>query len=168
MQAMASDLTAEEMRLLGMYFESKATRTHAVADPELAQVGRFVYNRGNPSPASPPVPTATAPPATAPTACRALGGQHAQYVENQLRAFSKRERTNDNAVMHTIASKLSELELKAVASYISGLHAPRSAFGAPQGRRQPGEAGFRGDCFAPAARPYGRLSAQMLSAHESA
>jgi cytochrome c553 len=50
-----------------------------------------------------------------------LAGQHAQYTENQLKAFNKRERTNDNAVMHGIASKLTELELKAVASYISGL-----------------------------------------------
>ena len=50
-----------------------------------------------------------------------LGGQHAQYLENQLRAFGKRERTNDNAVMHSIASRLTELELKAVAAYISGL-----------------------------------------------
>ena len=50
-----------------------------------------------------------------------LAGQHAQYTENQLKAFNKRERTNDNAVMHAIASKLSELELKAVSSYISGL-----------------------------------------------
>jgi hypothetical protein len=50
-----------------------------------------------------------------------LAGQHAQYTENQLKQFNKRERTNDNAVMHGIASKLTELELKAVAAYLSGL-----------------------------------------------
>jgi cytochrome c553 len=50
-----------------------------------------------------------------------LAGQHAQYTENQLKTFDKRERTNDNAVMHAIASKLSELERKAVSAYISGL-----------------------------------------------
>jgi cytochrome c553 len=50
-----------------------------------------------------------------------LAGQHAQYTENQLRQFNTRERTNDNAVMHSVAVKLTELELKAVASYISGL-----------------------------------------------
>ena len=48
MQSMVADLSADDMRLLGMYFESKPTRAHPVADPELAQVGRFVYNRGNP------------------------------------------------------------------------------------------------------------------------
>ncbi len=44
-----------------------------------------------------------------------------QYTENQLKAFNKRQRTNDNAVMHQIASKLTEFEMKAVSSYISGL-----------------------------------------------
>jgi cytochrome c553 len=33
----------------------------------------------------------------------------------------KRERTNDNAIMHSIAAKLTELEMRAVAEYISGL-----------------------------------------------
>ena len=50
-----------------------------------------------------------------------LAGQHAQYTENQLRQFGKRERTNDNAVMHGIAAKLTELETKAVAAYLAGL-----------------------------------------------
>lgn len=50
-----------------------------------------------------------------------LAGQHAAYLEGQLKDFNKRERTNDNAAMHTVASKLTELEIKAVAAYISGL-----------------------------------------------
>jgi cytochrome c553 len=37
-----------------------------------------------------------------------------------LKEFNTRERTNDNAVMHTIASKLTELEIRAVAVYLSG------------------------------------------------
>lgn len=121
MQSMAADLTADDMRLLGMYFESKPTRTHAVADPELAQVGRFVYQRGNPFSGVAACADCHGAAGHGTEKLPRLGGQHAQYVENQLKAFSKRERTNDNAVMHTIASKLTELELKAVASYISGL-----------------------------------------------
>jgi cytochrome c553 len=50
-----------------------------------------------------------------------LAGQHALYVENQLKAFGQRERSNDNAVMHAIAAGLTELERKAVAAYLSGL-----------------------------------------------
>jgi cytochrome c553 len=121
MQAMVADLSADDMRLLGMYFESKPTRAHPVADPELAQVGRFVYHRGNPFSGVAACADCHGAAGHGTDKLPRLGGQHAQYVENQLKAFSKRERTNDNAVMHTIASKLSELELKAVASYISGL-----------------------------------------------
>ena len=50
-----------------------------------------------------------------------MAGQHAQYTENQIKQFNRRERTNDNAVMHGIAKQLTELETKAVAAYLSGL-----------------------------------------------
>jgi cytochrome c553 len=43
------------------------------------------------------------------------------YTENQLKKFNTRERTNDNAIMHSVASKLTELEAKAVSAYIAGL-----------------------------------------------
>lgn len=121
MQSMVGDLNAEDFRLLGMYFESKPTRAHPVADPELAQVGRFVYNRGNPYSGVAACADCHGAAGHGTEKLPRLGGQHAQYVESQLRKFSQRERTNDNAVMHTIASKLTELELKAVAAYVSGL-----------------------------------------------
>jgi cytochrome c553 len=45
-----------------------------------------------------------------------------QYIERQLRSFNSRNRTNDNAVMHSIASRLTELEIRSVALYISSLN----------------------------------------------
>jgi len=52
-----------------------------------------------------------------------LGGQHADYVVAQLKAFSTGERANDDAkVMRTIASKMSDADMAAVADYIQGLH----------------------------------------------
>ena len=50
-----------------------------------------------------------------------LAGQQPLYLENQLKQFNTRERNNDNAVMHSIAAKLTELEVKAVSSYLSTL-----------------------------------------------
>lgn len=121
MQSMVGDLSADDFRLLGMYFESKPTRRHEVADPELAQMGRFIYNRGNPFSGVAACADCHGAAGHGTDKLPRLGGQHAQYVEAQLKQFVKRERTNDNAVMHTIASKLTELELKAVAAYVSGL-----------------------------------------------
>jgi cytochrome c553 len=40
-------------------------------------------------------------------------------VNNQLKSFNKRERTSDNAAMHSIASNMTELEMAAVAAYVS-------------------------------------------------
>jgi cytochrome c553 len=121
MKNMVADLSADDFRLLGMYFESKPTRAHQVDDPELAQMGRFIYNRGNPYSGVAACADCHGAGGHGTDKLPRLGGQHAQYVETQLRQFVKRERTNDNAVMHTIASKLTELELKAVAAYVSGL-----------------------------------------------
>lgn len=121
MKAMVADLSADDFRLLGMYFESKPTRVHKVDDPELAQMGRFIYHRGNPYSGVAACADCHGAGGHGTDKLPRLGGQHAQYVETQLRQFVKRERTNDNAVMHTIASKLTELELKAVAAYVSGL-----------------------------------------------
>ena len=92
-----------------------------MADPELAQVGRFIFVRGNPYSGVASCATCHGSNGHGSETLPRLAGQHAQYIENQLKSFNKRERTNDNAVMHGIASKLSELESKSVAAYLSGL-----------------------------------------------
>ena len=61
----------------------------------------------------------------------ALAGQHAAYLEKQLKAFrlaadepraqGARINDGDTRIMRDIASGLSDLEIRAVASYISGL-----------------------------------------------
>jgi len=122
MQAMVEDLNAEDFAALGRYFESRKPVAHAVDDSELAQVGRFVFMRGNPYSGVAACAGCHGPKGHGTPQLPRLAGQHAQYTENQLRLFNKRERSNDNAVMHAIASKLSELELKAVSAYISGLN----------------------------------------------
>jgi len=49
-----------------------------------------------------------------------LGGQHAEYTEAQLTNFRSGARAN-NAQMMTIAGKLNDAEIKAVADYVAGL-----------------------------------------------
>jgi cytochrome c553 len=59
-----------------------------------------------------------------------IGGQHPDYLENQLKAFraagadpkDANGRANDpNKMMRMVAVKLNDAEIKAVADYISGL-----------------------------------------------
>jgi cytochrome c553 len=122
MQPMVENLSAADFKALGAYFESRTPQAHKVADAELAQVGRFIFVRGNPHSGVAACATCHGPHGGGTENLPRLAGQHAQYTENQLKAFNKRERTNDNAVMHGIASKLNELEMKAVAAYISGMN----------------------------------------------
>lgn len=121
MQPMVDDLTPADFQALGAYFASRPTIGHPVADPDLAQVGRLIYLRGNPDSGVAACATCHGNDARGTETLPRLAGQHAQYTENQLKQFNRRERANDNAVMHGIASKLTEPELKAVASYLSGL-----------------------------------------------
>jgi cytochrome c553 len=63
----------------------------------------------------------------APAGFPSLAGQHAQYVADQLRAYRKgyedpTGRTNDaDKVMRATAFGLSDKEIEAVSSYVSGL-----------------------------------------------
>lgn len=121
MQPMVADLSEADFVALGRYFSSRPTHGHQVEDTELAQVGAFVYKRGNPWSGVAACAGCHGPSGYGTNALPRLAGQHAQYTEKQLKEFGSRARNNDNAVMHSIASKLTELELKAVASYLSGL-----------------------------------------------
>jgi cytochrome c553 len=52
-----------------------------------------------------------------------LSGQHADYTVDQLNKYKSGERTSGpNQIMTTIAAKMSPEEIKAVSSYIEGLH----------------------------------------------
>ena len=121
MQPMVETLTAADLPLLAAYFSRQPTQAHAVEDPELAQVGRYIYERGNPYSGVPACSGCHGAAGQGNETLPRLAGQHARYTERQLTQFGQRERSNDNAVMHTVASRLTELEVKAVASYVSGL-----------------------------------------------
>jgi cytochrome c553 len=121
MKAQAEDLTPAEMKVLGEYFQSKVVGPRRARDQELLAVGKYVFNRGNEFSGLPACSTCHGAKGLGTPQLPRLAGQHPRYIEDQLKQFNKRERTNDNAVMHTIASKLSELETHAVAEYIATL-----------------------------------------------
>lgn len=53
----------------------------------------------------------------------ALAGQNADYLKLQLEHFRSKERANDsNAMMRTIAERLTDTEIEAVSNYIMGLY----------------------------------------------
>jgi cytochrome c553 len=120
MADMSSRLKPDEMMALGKYFESKPSTPEVVKDADLAGVGRYIFNSGNRFSGVPACASCHGKDGLGTSSLPRLAGQYASYVETQLKLFSKRERTNDNAVMHAIVSKMSPLEMAAVAEYISG------------------------------------------------
>ena len=52
-----------------------------------------------------------------------LSGQNDDYVASELTKFKSGQRSDDpNGMMRDIAKKLSDQEIQAVSSYVSGLH----------------------------------------------
>ena len=121
MKPQVEDLTPAEMKALGQFFEAKVVGPRKARDAELLSVGKYIFERGNQFSGLAACASCHGPKGLGTPQLPRLAGQHPRYIEDQLKQFNKRERTNDNAVMHTIASKLTELETHAVAEYIATL-----------------------------------------------
>ena len=120
MAAMVAKLTANEMDALGRYFEKMPVTPEPPKEPALAAKGRDLYLQGNPNSGVPACASCHGSAALGTAALPRLASQYAGYLETQLKQFNSRERTNDNAVMHTIVSKMTPLEMAAVAQYLAG------------------------------------------------
>lgn len=121
MNEMALDLKDEEIAALADYFSKKPARSRRNSDADFAAVGKYIFERGNKFSGVAACVSCHGPKGYGTVALPRLAGQNPQYLETQIKEFNQRVRTNDNAVMHAIASKLSELEVAAVAAYIGGL-----------------------------------------------
>ena len=121
MGAMTATLSDEDMRNLGAYFASKTAKSGTAKAPYDA--GQKVYRGGNAVTGVPACAACHGPAgAGIPAQYPRLGGQHADYILAQLKAFRSGDRANDaGKVMRTIANKMSDQEMQAVANYVSGL-----------------------------------------------
>ncbi len=121
MSEMVFGLTDEEIAALSDYFSSKPPAAHKVRDQEFAGVGKYIFTKGNRFSGVAPCVSCHGESGEGNEQMPRLAGQHKRYVATQLMEFNSRKRNNDNSIMHSIASKLTELEIHAVAQYVSGL-----------------------------------------------
>lgn len=123
MLGMVAPLSAQDMEDLAAYFASQPV-TRAAADPALAPQGEALFRGGNLSSGIAACSACHGANGAGNPAAKfpALAAQHAEYLEVQLKAFRAMERSNDaGQMMRAIAAKMSDPEIKAVASYIQGL-----------------------------------------------
>ena len=121
MGAMTATLSDQDMLNLGAYYSEKPIKSGSAKLPYDA--GKKVYQGGNSGTGVPACAACHGPTgAGIPSQFPRLGGQHADYILAQLKAFRSGDRVNDaGKMMRTIASKMSDQEMLAVANYVSGL-----------------------------------------------
>ncbi len=125
MTGMLDNLSAQDIADIAAFYASQKVKV-GQADPALVEVGEALYRGGKLADGMPACTGCHAPDGSgnAQGGFPALGGQHAGYVEAQLTAFREGQRTNDGdtRIMRDIAARLSNKDIKAISSYIQGLH----------------------------------------------
>lgn len=123
MAGMVATLSAQDIENLGAYFGTQAPKPGVASSNGPGSVGEKIYKGGIPGIGVPACASCHGPAgAGIPVQFPRLAGQHADYIVSQLKMFRAGERANDAAkMMRTIASKLSDQDMTAVADYIQGL-----------------------------------------------
>ncbi|HCK80765.1 MAG TPA: c-type cytochrome [Candidatus Competibacter sp.] len=123
MLGMVAPLSPQDMEDLAAYFASQQV-VRAAADPKLAPQGEALFRGGNLNSGVSACAACHGTVGAGNPAAKfpAIAGQHAEYLELQLKAFRAVERANDaGQMMRAIAAKMTDPEIKAVASYVQGL-----------------------------------------------
>jgi cytochrome c553 len=125
MTSQAMLLSDQDMADLAVFFESQPAAVQAVSDASLVDKAEALYRGGNVSEQTAACIACHGPTGRGNPAANypALAGQHAAYTAKQLRDYASGARKSDGKTqqMRDIASRLSEDEIAALASYIQGL-----------------------------------------------
>jgi len=123
MSAMVASLSDDDLRNLAAYFATQKPMAGTAKDRGLVAAGQRLYRGGNSETGVPACSGCHSPDgAGIPALYPRLAGQHGDYTVAQLQSFRSGDRDNDpNAMMRTIASRLSDKDMAAVAQYITGL-----------------------------------------------
>jgi len=124
MSAMVAALSEEDMADIAAWYASQEV-TLGGADPEKLELGESLYRSGNAEYSIAACSACHGPTGegNAPAGFPSLSGQHAEYTLKQLQAFRAGTRDNDDSsMMRSVVERLTDAELEALASYVSGLH----------------------------------------------
>lgn len=115
-------MTSADVEPLALWFGSQKMSPGTVTDPQLAQAGRAIYLDGNPDAGVPACMGCHLENGAGNPRFPRIAGQHQEYTVQQMLQFRSGERSNDRGrVMRTIASRMTDQEIKAVAEYIAGM-----------------------------------------------
>lgn len=123
MSGMVASLSPQDMLNLAAYFSAQQPKPDTSKDKELAQLGQKIFHGGVQGSGVPACAACHGPQGKGvPIEFPRLAGQHSDYIYTQLNDFRLGTRANDGAkMMRTIAAKMTDADMKAVAAYIQGL-----------------------------------------------
>ncbi|MCL4183600.1 MAG: cytochrome c4 [Burkholderiaceae bacterium] len=121
MAGFAAMLSDADVRSVAAHYAAQSLQPAAATDKALVELGQRIYRGGIAGKGIPACAGCHGPNgAGIPSLYPRLHGQFAEYTAAQLVAFRQGERAN-SAQMTTIAERMSDREVKAVADYIAGL-----------------------------------------------
>jgi cytochrome c553 len=131
MAGQLDNMTKQDIEDLAAHFAAQKASVNQ-AKKDLIAKGEQIYRGGIREKGVPACAACHAPDGigNSPAGFPRLGGQHADYVAAQLKAYraaadgdaAGRVTDGDTKPMRSIASRLSDSEIAALASYVSGLH----------------------------------------------
>lgn len=124
MYGIAMTLSDDDIENLSAYYASLKSNVGLTQDKYL-ELGRNIYRGGNMEIKIQACMSCHGPNGQGnyAAAIPMLSGQHAQYTYQQLKNFQASDRSNDyNKMMRNIVHRMTDEEMKAVASYIEGLY----------------------------------------------
>lgn len=121
MSPIAKAMSDEDIKNVAAYLNTQAAKPNAAKNKETIELGKKIYRAGI---ADKKVPACAACHGASgggmPAQFARLAGQHQDYTVAQLTNFRTGARKN-SAQMTTIAQRMSDEEIKAVADYVAGL-----------------------------------------------
>lgn len=117
----AKQLSDDEIHNLAAYLNGQNLKPGAAKNKDTVEAGKKIYRAGIAEKSVPACAGCHGPNGSGiPAQFARIGGQHYDYTLAQLTAFNTGTR-NNNAIMTTIAKRMSTDEMQAVADYVAGL-----------------------------------------------
>lgn len=125
MAPVVAALKIEDLAPIAAYYSGRRLKAGSDGDRKLVGFGKMIYLDGNEETGVPACVGCHQPLGAGQGVYPRIGGQHTQYLKQQLKNFAAAERNNDvSRFMRVIAKRMSDEEIESVAAYLTGLDKP--------------------------------------------
>lgn len=122
MAPIVASLKVEDFAPLAGYYSAQKLKAGTDGDKKTSGFGKVVYFEGNEETGVPACVGCHQVQGGGHLVYPRIGGQHVQYVSQQLKNFASGERSNDvSRFMRVVSKRMTEEEIDAVAAYLVGL-----------------------------------------------